>query len=89
MNETVKKIAFLFAAIAGGYTLLYRPAKEVASEYAPSVPWYLTYNYPPGFTAGGMSLLPSSLIGQANAAINPGAACDSCSLFPTVNSGRL
>ena len=90
MNDTIKKIGFLFAAVAGAWYLLARPVKDiyVESETSNDVPWYLTYNYPPGFTGGMQSLIPSNLIGQANAPNNPGA-CTTCSIFPTVNNGRL
>lgn len=52
-----------------------------------NVPWYLTYNYPTGFTGGSISL-PSKALGQDAATGNPGH-CDTCNLFPTVNTSRL
>lgn len=88
MKENLFKIFWIFAAVTGAYALIYKPVKQQAENAGADVPFYLTYNYPPGFTAGGMSLIPSGLIGQENAAINPGK-CDACSLFPTVNQGRL
>lgn len=78
--ETTEKL-LLVAAIAGLAWIMINKARNGYTSDPNYTPWYLSYNYPTGFT-GGQIVMPQQNV-NANDNIDSNNGCLLCNIFPS------